>query len=187
VLPVPHSIPDTQPGSSIPDAIAKTAEIGITPDPIPDAKDSKLENNSTTDSSDAMPDSQTADITPELQGVPDSKPDSTIPMPDCQSTNPVNTELDSQTTNSAISAAPAPSTNDIATQEDQPIPSPHTTPRCAGPRRAASSSSVIGADPIASSGDLAIDSDDVIIMPEDVEDDVLEIPYLNHDWLDKVT
>jgi len=154
-------------------------EIARSPDPIPDTKDSELENTS-----DAISDAQTAGVTPNLQNVSDSHasvPNSIIPMPHSQSAIPVdlqNTEMitESKATNCAVSADTTP----ICT-------TPQTTPRSAGPRRAASSSSVIGADPIASSGDIAIDSDDVVVMPKDVEDDVLEIAHLNHDWLDKVS
>ena len=237
------SIPDTQPANSLPDTFA--TETMITPDPIPDAKDSKLvSENVTTDSSKAIPDSQAAEVDPQnvpvshttdpqtaeqvhsetaesipgslttdltsnthsadpmdfqtTEPVPDT--DTTSSIPDCPSTNSIldsqsansvnlqNTEVvpDSQTTNSTLSTDAIPSTSDVTTPEGKVIPSSQTTPRSDGPRRAASSSSVAGADPIASSGDLAIDSDDVIVMPEDVEDDVLEIAHLNHDWLDKV-
>ena len=186
ILPESKLQDSTQPVNCVSDTVTKMTEIAKTPDPIPDAKDSEIENTS-----DAMPDAPTTGVNPDPQNVPDSHasvPDSTIPMPDSQSANPVdfqNTEMvpDSQTTNCAVSADITPNSNEITTREDQPIP---LTPRSAGPRRAASSSSVIGADPIASSGDLAIDSDDVIVMPKDVEDDVLEIAHLNHDWLDKV-
>ena len=54
------------------------------------------------------------------------------------------------------------------------------------PRRAAASFNITGADPIASSGDHAIDSNDVIILPEATEDTELEISHLVHDWIDKV-
>ena len=181
----PHILPEhklqdsAQPLNSVPDTVTKMTEIARSPDPIPDTKDSELENTS-----DAISDAQTAGVTPNLQNVSDSHasvPNSIIPMPHSQSAIPVdlqNTEMitESKATNCAVSADTTP----ICT-------TPQTTPRSAGPRRAASSSSVIGADPIASSGDIAIDSDDVVVMPKDVEDDVLEIAHLNHDWLDKVS
>lgn len=53
-------------------------------------------------------------------------------------------------------------------------------------RRAATSFSISGADPIANSGDHAIDSDDVTVLPEATENNELEISHLVHDWIDKV-
>jgi len=104
------------------------------------------------------------------------------PVPSSNTTNSISNSL---STNSIPDSQTA-NTNNVFTPPVQSSQQHTTTPRRDGPRSAASSSSVTGADPIASSGDLAIDSSDVIIKPEDVEEDTLEIAHLNHDWLDKV-
>lgn len=75
---------------------------------------------------------------------------------------------------------------DYMNQPDPLEQSSSSEQRDTGPRRAAASFNITGADPIASSGDHAIDSDDVVVLPEATKDTELEISHLVHDWMDKV-
>ena len=159
------SIQDT--ADSIPDT---TNSVPDTTNSAPDTADSTP--GSITDTANVVPNIETiptSGVEPKMEGVtctPNSVPDATVPDP----------MLEEDT--------------EFIDYMNQPEPVELTSSSqgrdAAEPRRAAASFNISGADPIASSGDHAIDSNDVVVVPEATEDTELEISHLVHDWVDKV-
>ena len=161
-----YSIPDTTKITSIPD----------TPSSMPDTANSiPVTTGSIPDTANLVPDIEatnsvpTSTVEPKMEPViltPNSAPDATIPDP----------MLDEEDTEFI----------DFMNQPE-PVEQMSSSQRMdAEPRRAAASFNISGADPITSSDDHAIDSNDVVVVQEATEDTELEISHLVHDWMDKV-
>lgn len=139
----------------------------------------------------ANPVIDTANSVPDItNSSPNTEPVASVPTPK------VEPKIES-VTSSSVSDTPnhdplletpdqEPDFIDYMNQPDPTEQSNTSERRDAEPRRAAASFNISGADPIASSGDHAIDSNDVIVVPEATENNELEISHLVHDWMDKV-
>ena len=170
---------DTNSQSSLVATDSNTANT--TPDTansVPDSTSSIPDTvKSIQDTTDSIPDTKVIDseliphVEPNVEPVaitPDSVSDTTNPDPVLETANQ-ETEF-----------------VDYMNKPDPIEPASISERRAADPRKAATSFNISGADPIASSGDHAIDSDDVIVIPEATEDSEVEISHLVHDWIDKV-
>ena len=186
-----NSRPDT--ANSVPYSASSTPD---TTDSIPDNANSIPGTaNSVLDIADSVP-----DIVDSIPHSANSIPDTTNSVPDIEATNTVPTSsLEPKLDHEPASLAPDldATVADPAVDQDtvfidymnQPDPLEQlnrSQRKDAEPRRAAGSFEITGADPIATSGDHAIDSNDVAVAPEANEDTELEISHLVHDWMDKV-
>ena len=200
LLPPEDSISDSTNANSVPD---DANSVPHSADSTPDTADSIPDNaNSLPDPTNSIRDiaESVPDIVDSIPDTTNSILDTTNSVPDVEATSsvptsgvepkldhePVSLPLDSD----ATVADPVLNQDtvfiDYMNQPD-PLESMSSPQRKdAEPRRAAGSFDITGADPIASSGDHAIDSDDVAIAPEANEDTELEISHLVHDWMDKV-
>ena len=184
---VPHSAdstPDTT--DSIPD---NANSLPGPTNPIPDIA------KSVPDIGDSIPDNANS-----IPDTANSIPDTTNSVPDIEATNTVPTSSVEAKLDHEPASLPPESVATVADpvvdqdtvfidymNQPDPLESMSSPQRKdAEPRRAAGSFDITGADPIASSGDHAIDSDDVAIAPEANEDTELKISHLVHDWMDKV-
>ena len=145
------------------------SSIPNTTDSIPDTTNSIPDSIPVSEVMDSVPtDNVESNIKPNTI-TPSSGSDTANPDPILETPNQENTEF----IDYLKQPQPVKETNNLQRRDTEP-------------RRAAASFSISGADPIISSGDHAIDSDDVVIVPEATEDEELEISYLVHDWIDKV-
>ena len=186
---MPDSMPDTESDKTVPTSVEEEASLppsSTLKDTDPPVDDSNSAN-SIPDATKSVPD--ITDSIPDTAGsIPGSIPDTANLVPNIEATNSV-----TLTPNSVSDAAVPDPVVDQDTEfidfMNQPEPVEQMSSsqrRDAEPRRAAASFTISGADPITSSGDHAIDSNDVTVVPEATEDTELEISHLVHDWMDKV-
>ena len=164
--------------------------VPITTNSVLAAENSILDStNAKSDIVNSKPD--TANLTPDIaDSSHDAEPVAAVPTPIIEPKIKPAPSISVSDTPNHNSVLETPNTNtefiDYMNQPDPLEQSNTSDRRDAEPRRAAASHNVTGADPIASSGDHAIDSDDVVVLPETTKDTELEISHLVHDWLDKV-